>query len=274
MQGFVRVNEVINHPGKSAERALLLAGLLAAVAGLVVFLLQVNLGLKLFDFGDETEKFVAAQMINHGQHLYRDIFAHHGPVPYIIAHLYTVLVSTNDFTHIRIFQGLLALVSCAALVFSPVLKTTIIRAWVAGAYLFLLSSVWIVQGMHMVLYQQIGGLLFTVSLAQLFIPLFFGVTPHTYGLFASGVVVVASCFTAYSYGPSSVLLVVATLFLLFATVEKKEWMSILIPFVRGLLVGGAIILFWMFVFADLKGFLVYHFYFNSDFRIAYNRHSR
>ncbi|MHB8809409.1 MAG: hypothetical protein ACYC9M_05285 [Desulfobulbaceae bacterium] len=263
----------LNHKSKGKERAILSAGLLVLAIGLVIFLLEAALGLHLFEFADETEKFVAAQMIAHGQHLYRDIFAHHGPVAYIIAHLYTVLVSQNDFTHIRIFQVLLALLSSSAIFFTPVLKSTVARVWSVGAYLFLLSSVWIVQGMHMILYQQIGGFLFAIAFLHLFVPLFFDIKPNKYGVMASGCAVVVSCFSAYAFGPSAVLLIAASMILLFAAVERGEWKTVLYPFVIGMLLGLALILFWMFLFADLKGFYIYHFYFNQQIYTQYIRFS-
>lgn len=245
------------------DRLILYAGLITACIGLVFFVFRIREGLNLFEFGDETEKFVAAQMINSGQHLYSDVFSHHGPFPYIISHLYTLLVSPNDFTHIRIFLGILALLSCAAIFFTPVYKTTASRVWAAGIYLFLLSSVWSLQWIHMLLYQQIGGFLLAIPFLHLFIPLFFEVKPNRYGLLASGIAVTYACFTAYSFGLSAILLVAASIVLAVPAVGKVDLKNLILPFLVGVLLGVSSILFWILRFADLKGFFVYHFYFNQ-----------
>ena len=267
------MSEAIINKSKGREQAVLYAGLLVLAIGLVIFLREAALGLNLFEFADETEKFVAAQMIKHGQHLYRDIFAHHGPVAYMIAHLYTILVSRNDFSHLRIFLAFLALLSSLAMYCSPVFKATVSRVWSAAAYLLLLSSVWILQGMHMLLYQQIGGFLLTITVFHVFAPLFYGVQLKRYGVMASGAAVVVSCFSAYAFGPSAVMLVVASMILLFATVERREWRNVILPFITGILLGLSAILLWMLLFADVKGFFIYHFFFNQHIYTQYIRFS-
>ena len=45
---------------------------------LLLFLRRTMHTLNFFEFRDETEKFVAAQMIVEGGHLYKEIFSHHG----------------------------------------------------------------------------------------------------------------------------------------------------------------------------------------------------
>ena len=183
--------------------------------------------------------------------------------------MYTVLVSQNDFTCIRLVQILLALLSSAAIFFTPVLPSAVSRVWSVGVYLFLLSSVWIVQGMHMILYQQIGGFLFTIAFLHVFVPLFFGVKPNKYGVAASGCAVVVSCFSAYAFGPSAVMLITASMILLFVTVERQEWKNVISPFIVGMLFGSSTILLWMSLFADLQGFYIYHFYFNQHIYTHY-----
>ncbi|PLC48049.1 hypothetical protein CR159_20195 [Pollutimonas subterranea] len=238
------------------------AALFAAI-GLSVFLLRAKAGLYLFEFGDESEKFVAAQMMLHGMTLYRDIFAHHGPVSYIIAHLYAALVSPTDFSYIRWVMVILALMSAASIYLSPSLKNTPARLWTVGVFLSLLSSIWVLQGIHMVLYHQIGGFLLVVPVTQLFVPLLLGDTPRKAGVVFSGLAIVISCFTAYSFGPTSVLLVLACLILVFTRTGMAGFRRFALYFTAGLAIGLLLLLSWMSVFSDLKGYLVYHFYFNQ-----------
>jgi hypothetical protein len=252
--------KTINHAGNFT----IYAGFFVVTVGIVIFTLRVKTGLDLFKFGDEIEKFVAAQMINQGLHLYRDIFSHHGPVPYIIAHLYTLIVSQSDFSYIRVFQALLAITSVLALAYSPIFKSFSARAWAVGLYLMLLSSVWVLQSIHMILYHPIGGFLLTIPCAQLFAPLFFSVTPNKYGLFASGAAVALACFTAYAFGPSCLLLISASLMLIFVAFDKTKWWALIKPVLFGIFLTTLAVIAWLLIFADPIGFFVYHFYFNQQ----------
>lgn len=237
---------------------------LFAVFGLIIFLARAKAGINLFEFGDEAEKFVAAQMIGHGMKLYQEIFAHHGPVPYIISHLYSILVSATDFTHIRWTMVGLALLSAMSIYFSPVLKSNAARMLSVGAYLSLLSSIWVLQGIHMILYHQIGGFLLVIPTMQLFVPLLLGSAPTRSGLIVSGLAIVVACFTAYAFGPSSILLLLSALILLVSKDGLVGLRRHAMPFILGLAIGLSALLTWIFLFADLKGFFVYHFYFNQE----------
>jgi hypothetical protein len=262
----IRTCELMNYANtrELGSKLLLVGGLIFALIGLVVFLLKVKTGLMLFEYGDESEKFVAAQMIAHGQRLYSDIFAHHGPFPYIIAHMYTWLVSSNDFTLIRLSMAFLALGSCGAIVLSPILNSMVSRTWAAGTYLSLLSIIWILQGIHMILYEQIGGFLLIVPLFQVFAPLFLGVKPTRRGLLLSGMAITFACFTTYAFGPPSILMLGAALICIPRRSLIREVRTLGLPLVLGMLTSLMAILAWMLLYGDLKGFLVYHFYFNQE----------
>ena len=249
-----------SHEGK--DKILLYAGVAVALAGLALFLMQVRSGLHLFEFGDEAEKFVAAQMIGEGLRLYRDIFAHHGPLPYMVAHLYTLLVSPTDFSDIRLFQALLALISCAAVITTPVLKSPAARAWSAATYLMLLATIWVLQGMHMVVYPAIGGFLLIVPLLHVFVPLLFDERPCKYGVLASGIALALACFTAYALGPSTILIVGASAALV-AAGTIRDAKAVLYWLAGGIALGAGVMVLWLLLFGDIKGFLVYHFYFNQ-----------
>lgn len=252
-----------NRDNAVRQRLALYGAALFAAIGLAVFLLRARAGLYLFEFGDESEKFVAAQMMLHGMTLYRDIFAHHGPVSYIIAHLYAALVSPTDFSYIRWVMVLMALMSAASIYLSPSLRSTPARLWTVGIFLSLLSSIWVLQGIHMVLYHQIGGFLLVVPVTQLFVPLLLGDTPSKAGVVLSGLTIVISCFTAYSFGPTSVLLVLACLILVLVRTGMAGLRRFVLYFAAGLALGLLLLLSWMSIFSDLKGYLVYHFYFNQ-----------
>jgi hypothetical protein len=232
--------------------------------GLFVFLSKAKLGINVFEFGDESEKFVAAQMINDGMRLYLHVFAHHGPISYIISHAYSVLISATDFSQIRWFMVVLALAAAASICLSPVFKSVSIRLIGAGLFLALLSVIWVLQGAHMVLYHQIGGLLFVIIFSQLFLPLLLGERTANWRMVISGFSAVTMCFTAYAFGPSVVFVLTASVLLAFRLGGISYVKSSLLGFFLGASVALGMILLWLYNFADIKGFLVYHFYFNQE----------
>lgn len=235
-----------------------------ALFALFLFLTKAIQGIHVFEFGDETEKFVAAQMINSGSRLYLDIFAHHGPVPYMISHAYSVLISESDFSQIRWFMVALALASAASIYLSPVFKSTAVKLIGAGLFLALLSVIWVLQGTHMILYHQIGGFLYVIVFSQLFLPLVVSERPTNWGIFISGFSTVSMCFTAYAFGPSVIFVLTASVLLAYRLGGITYAKSSLLFTLLGASLALAIVLLWLYSFADLKGFLVYHIYFNQE----------
>lgn len=246
------------------RRAILLIAFCFALFGLFLFLAKAKLGINIFEFGDESEKFVAAQMINDGKRLYLDIFAHHGPVPYIISHAYSLLISKSDFSQIRWFMVALGLVSAVSIYFSPAFKSTSVKLIGAGLFLALLSVIWVLQGTHMILYHQIGGFLFVIVFSQLFLPLVMGVRATNWGMLVSGFAAVSMCFTAYAFGPSVILVSSASVLLAYRLGGVKYAQTSLIFIFLGTCFALTVILLWLYSFADLKGFFIYHFYFNQE----------
>lgn len=246
------------------SRAILSVAFVFALFGLFEFLTKAKLGINVFEFGDEAEKFVAAQMINEGMKLYLDIFAHHGPVPYIISHAYSVLISASDFSQIRWFMVVLALASAVSICLSPVFKSASVKLIAVGLFWALLSVVWVLQGAHMILYHQIGGFLFVIVFSQLFLPLVLGERATNWGIVISGFSAVTMCFTAYSFGPSVIFISTASVLLAYRLGGISYAKSSLLFIFLGAFFALAIMLLWLYSFADLKGFLVYHFYFNQE----------
>lgn len=230
---------------------------------LLIFSIRAIGGLNLFEFGDETEKFVAAQMISDGMLLYRDVFAHHGPVQYMIAHAYLTFLGPADFSQIRWFMIALALSAVMSIYFSPIFKSQVVRQVASGAFLLALSAVWNLQGIHMVLYHSIGGFLYTVPLMQTGLPLIFGVKPSAFAQALSGFCAVLICFTAYSFGPSVTILGLCAFLSALLFFSQKSTMRMLFFVGLGALLAATCVSLWLQLFADLKGFLVYHFYFNQ-----------
>jgi hypothetical protein len=249
---------------RSRRRVFLLLGTAAAAVSALLFAQEVTDGLRIVEYSDESEHFVVAQMILNGGHLYRDIFSHHGPFPYLLAHLYALIVDPSDFSHIRLIPALLALASGAALVCSPVFSHLSARLCAGAIYLGLLSALWIVEGFNFFHFMPLSGYLFVIVVAHLVIPTLLQRTPTTAGLFISGLAAAWACFCGYSNGPAIVLFSIAALVATSTSFsDRRALVSYWSPFVLGASLASFLVTAWLLKFGDIEGFLIYHFYFNQ-----------
>lgn len=228
----------------------------------IVFFNNVLTGLTLFEFGDETEKFVAAKMMNEGLILYKDIFAHHGPLNYLFVHLYTKFISNTDFTYVRLINFFLALIAAVSIFFSPILKKIDEKIWTLIFFFTILSSLWLVQVLHFVLYHAIAGLLFVLPLMQLALPALLNQKITKMGAFFSGVFIVLICFASYALGVAVFLLLTATF--LAAIKSSLLTKNLIFSFASGVISSLIIVLGWLLIFGDPLGYFGYHIYFNQE----------
>lgn len=245
------------------EKLLRYSGILALLVALILFLSKAISGLTLFEFGDETEKFVAAQMMKQGLHLYKDIYANHGLLPFLFVQIYTYLVSSTDFSYVRLINVIIALVATFSLFTSPVLKNLKDKLWASATFLALLSSVWVVQGLHFVYYHSIGGLLFVIPLMQMALPALINGKVTKRGAFISGFAITLMCFASYSFGISALLLVISTLIVI--NLNEIETRKAILQFGLGTIIAAGLMVIWLLLFGDIVGYLVYHFYINQKY---------
>jgi hypothetical protein len=254
---------------RPARRPIVLLSACGVGLALLFFVLTVREGINTLEFTDEWEQFVAAQMLIQGQHLYKDVFSHHGPVPYMIAHLYTRLAPDWDFSYIRLSHAMVALAAWISLMLSPALRTLKSRLWSGALYLLLLSSVWNIGGFNVFHYAALSGPLFVIVIAQVVVPVLLHRRPASAGLVASGSAAVLACFCAYSNGPAMVLLMLAPLIVLCASADRGPLYAAAKPFVWGALIAAFAVAMWLWRFGDLGGFFVYHLYFNQQIYSPY-----
>lgn len=241
----------------------LYSGLILAAFSALIFSLKVHQGLRLYEDADEMEVFAASRMLAHGHHLYRDIFEPHGAVPYMITHLYTVLVSESDFSYIRLSQAVLTLISCAAVVLSPALSTLPSKIWGGSLYVLLLGCVWNLEGLNILEYDTVHGYFFVIVVAQAIVPLMLHRKITTCGLLVSGAADAIACFCAYSNGIAALLLPLSSVPLLLCFFTPQRIYSIIGRFLLGAFSATALVGLWLYQFGDIKGYFVYHFYFNQ-----------
>jgi hypothetical protein len=254
-----------------------IAGLLAAIAfagALTMFLIRARVGLTKLEFGDETEKFVAAAMIRHGMLLYKDIFANHGPLAYLLAWLTTFVTGTADFSQARLVVVALALAACAAVAFSPALGSRTIDGWTqlrvpaaslwaAALFLAPLSALWFAHPLHMLIYHALAGYLITIVLAQLVLPAIAGARIGWWGAFASGASGVLAVAAAYPEAVAVVCCIAAATVAVWGHGGRAPVRRMLLALAAGMAAAALPLAVWITIYADWIGLFVYHFYFNQ-----------
>lgn len=236
----------------------------AAVAAISVFLGIAWDSLGYWHWGDEDEKIVAAWMIARGGRLYGDIFAHHGPLNYAMAHGVYVATGSLALAPYRATQWVIMLLAGVALAASPLVQGWPRRLLAASLFCLLVALLAPLWYGHTLLYHALGGAVVSTALSQLLLPVMFGITPSRAGAALGGGALAAALFTGYPFAVSVVLLVVATLML--AHARGRPWCE-----VRGRLLAAAsgfalltlLILLWLWRYGDLVGYGVYHFWFNQ-----------
>jgi len=245
-----------------------------AFLSLIFFLFTSINALNIYEFSDETETLVAAQLIHEGKRLYHDIFESHGPLIYAMTHLYTSLVSPSNFSYVRVFLVLFAFIAGISIAASPVFPTKKSRILAFALYFCFVSSYWVFQNLHQLTYYTVSGFLMIIISFQLFLPLFLNCTPKKSGLFLSGICLIFLLCNSYSNIPSALGILCASLLLIVQFKNKIRLTAILLS---GMLTAFGLMGYWLFRFADLKGLIIYHMIFNqtvfskfSSFNILHN----
>ena len=205
-------------------------------------------------FGDETGHLLGAQAINNGGVLYRDYIDDHGPVPYALAQLYGALAGWSHPTRARLIPALLALAGILAVSGSPALQGRWERLVAGGTLAAFLATAWLVQGLCLVDYQPMAGFFLLVALALFTAPAWAGVMPASWAAAGGGACCVFTCFIAYSYGPSAVLLFGGGVW-----AARGAWRQVVLPACAGACAAFAAMALWLIAFSDLRGFVVFHF---------------
>jgi hypothetical protein len=215
-------------------------------------------------WGDEDEKIVAAWMIAEGGRLYDDIFAHHGPLNYALAHGVYTATGSLALAPYRATQWAVMLMTATALAASPLLRgwqQRLLAGSLFGVLVALLAPLW--YG-HTLLYHALGGAAVSIALSLLLLPAIFGIIPSHGAAVLGGAALAAALFAAYPLAVSVVLLLGATSMLLHASGRRwRDFRGTLIAVVAGFATFAALMLLWLWRHGDLIGYGVYHLWFNQ-----------
>jgi hypothetical protein len=237
---------------------------LAVLASLALFLGIALNSLAYWHWGDEDEKIVAAWMIAEGGRLYGSIFAHHGPLNYMLAHGVYAATGSIALAPYRAAQWGIMLLTGLALAASPLLRGWRHRLLAGSLFCVLVALLAPLWYGHTLLYHALGGAAVLVALGLLLLPVMLGVAPSRVGAVLGGAALAAAVFAAYPFAVSVVLLALAGLMLVAA--GGRRWSD-----VRGALLAAAagtvaftlVVLLWLVFYGDVVGYGVYHVWFNQ-----------
>lgn len=218
---------------------------------------RVQSGMHILEFPDETEKFVAARMIASGQHLYRDIFGHHGPIAYILTHIYLAISGDEFFAYGRLIPACMAVSGAMAIASSPALNSPQQRLMSTTAYLLLISTVWVMQTAGMLTYQSTAGYLSAVILAHYALPKILAEPISSASATATGAAMALLSIAAYHY----IICVVG--FIACGVVSSRSSRREMACLCMGMVGAVVPVILWLILFGDLKGYATYHLYFNQ-----------
>jgi hypothetical protein len=124
-----------------------------------------------------------------------------------------------------------------------------------SVFLGLVTAIWIVQGLCLFDYQPPAGALLLAGFAQFTLPACLGIAPGAASLFTAGLCLAMAPFMAFSYGPASLLFA--------ASGAWGRWRQGQARPLRaagtGAALGIAVMAVWLAVYADWRGYLVFHF---------------
>src|SRR5262249_31789401 len=143
--------------------------------------------------------------------------------------------------------------------------------WAGAFYMLLISAVWTVETLNTFTYNVVTGFLFVIFVCQYVIPVVFFVAPSRSGLVVSGAALALACFCAYSNGVASVLLILSGVPLILYSPTQS--MGAAKFFLKYLGLGAGIVMVpsgaWFLRHGDLKGYFIYHIYFNQHIYAKY-----
>ena len=211
-------------------------------------------------FGDETMHFVGAQVLLAGGILYRDFIELHGPLAYAIPQAWGALFGFKHPLQARLILVVFTLGTGAAIAAGACLRGAWERILALAVFLGLITTLWLVQSLCLYDYQPPAGALLMTGLALGVLPCWFGETPSPVALFAAGFCFGLTPFIAFSYGPPALLFLASGAWSLIAANRMAATkLHAVRPLALGVAAAGFLMAAWLLRFADLRGYLVFHF---------------
>ncbi len=233
------------------------------ISSLLIYTFYANLLRYSPDFNDETEKLIAILMIKSGGRLYNNVFSHHGPIIFILEHFFYT-IGARSIPALRIVPILISYLSILAILTSPALKSMSARFISAGSFCIGLLMLQTIYPFSLSLYQNFAGHFLFCAAALWIFPFLLGVPFSRSASFFGGLATGLAFFTGYPY--ICTIFFLSCIIIFKAIINKKQFnfevQSIYYAFSGALLIL-TIVALWLLLYGDIKGYFVYHFYFNQ-----------
>ena len=212
-------------------------------------------GLTFLSFYDEATHILGGKMLDSGAVLYRDFIDSHGPFIFFLTQVYGLAVGWSDPNTARAINVLFMTASVVSLATSPALSRTMTRVWAVTAFAGLMAAVWLRQGLFMVSFYPVAGALAGISLSSAALPACRGITPSRIHAFAAGLALAMLAATAYSFAPTALLFTAVVAWNSLGSGNRRPLHWLLL----GEGAGIVLLVLYLHEFADLRGYLSFHF---------------
>jgi len=228
--------------------------------GLAVFLQRARAGLWFLPFADESMALLGGRVLNAGGVLYRDFIDDHGPLLFLLTSAYGRWVGWANPNSARLIPVGMMVLAAAALAASPALSGRASRLWATGLFLGLIASTWLFQGLYLINYYTLGGALSVVQWALFAFPVVLRREVRPASAFWAGLAGACSAFCCYCFMPSVILF--ASAGVCRALGDRRFWRPVAWFVGTGFAAYG-LLLGWISVFGDLRGYFAFHIAFSQ-----------
>lgn len=224
-----------------------------AVAAILFFARRARFGVWALPFFDETEHLLGGWALDSGERLYRNFVDLHGPCVFMLAQIYGALFGWSHANLARLVIAGLAGLAGAAVAASPALRGAA-RVWAVCLYFGLLATVWLVQGLYLFSTYPIAGAFAVIALALFVVPAGARVTIPAWAASAAGCANAFLAFTSFSDAPTGLLFSACSCLAAGCCGHAKAVRAHL----AGALTTGLVLLGWLAVWGDIRGYLAFH----------------
>ena len=211
-------------------------------------------GLTFLSFFDEATHILGGRMLDSGAILYRDFVDSHGPFIFFLTQIYGLVAGWSNPNTARVINVLFVVCSIISVATSPALGSTTTRISAVAVFAGLMSGVWLRQGLFMVSFYPIAGALAGISLSSLVLPAAPDAKASCVHAVAAGLALAMLGAVAYSFAPTILLFSAIVIWNSHSSRGQYStgW------FFFGEAVGAVLLLIYLCMFADLRGYLSFH----------------
>ena len=212
-------------------------------------------GMSFFTFLDESAQVLGGRSLDAGGVLYHSFIDSHGPFIFALAQAYGAVFGWSIPSGVRGTNIVLTVVAALMVASSSALAGARARLWAVSLFCGLLAVVWLRQGFYQFSFYPISGAIASIALAGSVIPACLARRAGLVPALVSGLAVVCLVANAYSFAPSAILFAVSAM-LGPSPAGRRGGLE---GFLAGLAIGLTAFCGYMRAYADIHGYLAFHF---------------